>query len=105
MSDFWETFSDGADAAIETMGEDVTIGGRPMRAVVQPAEVQPEIVPGGVSSGVTHVMQVSPADGAWVVDGVKVVSRLLTGAVIRKEHFGGGWMIHAGPANRWDGEV
>jgi hypothetical protein len=105
MSDFWETFTGGADAAIETMGEAVTIGGQAMRAVVQPAGTRPEITPGGISSGVTHLLQVSLADGAWVVDGVKVVSRLLTGAVIRKEHFGGGWMIHAGPANRWNGEV
>jgi len=42
-SDFWEAFTGGADAGIETMGEEVS-----------------------------------------------------------KEHFGGGWMIHAGPESRWE---
>ena len=105
MSDFWDSFTGGADAAILTMGEEVTIGGVAMRAVVQPAESKPGIVPGGLSAGVTHVLHVSLADGGAVADGALVVSRALTGRVVSKEHFGGGWLIHAGPENRWEGDM
>ena len=101
MSDFWETFTAGADAGIETMGEEVRIGGAVMRAVVQPAETRPGIVPGGLSAGVTHLLQVSLADGGGVADGENMVSRALTGRVVGKEHFGGGWIVLAGPKNRW----
>jgi hypothetical protein len=76
-----------------------------MRAVVQPVETKPGIVPGGVSDGVTHTLHVTLADGGGVADGALVVSRAMTGRVTGKEHFGGGWMIHAGPDSRWDGEV
>jgi len=104
-SDFWESFTGGADAGIETMGEEVTIGGVAMQAVVQPAESKPGIVPGGLSAGVTHTLQVALGVGSWVVDGAQVVSRALIGRVVSKEHFGGGWLIHAGPESRWDGDL
>jgi hypothetical protein len=105
MSDFWDAFTEGADAAITSMGEEVRIHGALMRAVVQAAETKPEAVPGGQSAGVTHLLQVSLADGDGVADGDAVICRGLAGRVKSKEHFGGGWMIQAGPVNRWDGEV
>lgn len=104
MSDFWEAFEDGADNTLETMGEEIVIGGEEMTGVVQPVEMRPGIVAGGISPGVTHLIQVSLADGDAVGDGDEVVSRQLTGAVISKTHFGGGWMIQAGPENRAAGE-
>lgn len=108
MSAFWESFTDGAEATIETMGEDVRLGGRSaVQGVVQAAETHPRIVTGGKSPGVSHVIQVSLAVGDEVEDGDDVVTRQLTGKVVFKEHFGGGWLIHAGPENRaeegeWD---
>jgi hypothetical protein len=105
MSDFWDSFTAGADAIIEIMGEDVVIGGRdPIQGVVQPVETRPGIVAGGISAGVTHLIQVSLADGELVADGDEVVSRSFTGAVVSKTHFGGGWMIQGGPENRGAGE-
>ena len=102
MSDFWENFTAGAEAAIGSMGEPVSIAGRAaIQGVVQPAQVQPGIAAGGQSSGITHSIQVSLNDGNAVADGDVVETRMLKGRVISKEHFGGGWMIHAGPVNRW----
>ena len=107
MGDFWDSFEDGADNTIETMGELLTIAGFEISAVVQPVELRPVIVPGGISPGVTHLIQVSLTVGATVADGDEVVSRQLTGKVVSKSHFGGGWLIQAGPENRaasedWD---
>ena len=105
MSDFWDSFTSGADSTIGTMGEDVSIAGRaPIQGVVQPVEVSPGIVAGGQSKDVTHTIQVSMNDGDAVADGDKVESRMLQGRVIRKEHFGGGWILYAGPVNRWKEE-
>ena len=104
-SEFWDTFSAGADATLETLGERVTIGGREMMAVVQSAAAQPELVPGGVSPGATLLLHVCSDDGNGIADGDKARARGMDVRVIRKDAFGGGWMIHAGPANRWDGDL
>ncbi len=105
MSDFWKSFTVGADETIETMGEAVSIaGGEPIKGVVQSLEVNPGIVAGGRSKGVTHLIHVSLSVGDAVADGATVATRLLQGKVVFKEHFGGGWLLHAGPANRWKDE-
>lgn len=104
MSDFWESFTAGAEDSIETMGEEVTIAGQSVAAVVQPVELHTGIVLGGISPGVSHVMQVSLDQGNAVGDGDEVVSRQVTGKVYTKIHFGGGWLIQVGPENRAAGE-
>lgn len=101
MSAFWDSFTAGAEAAIGEMGEDVFIGGVAMQGIVQPVGVNETLVAGGRSSGVTHQIQISLADGLAVKDGEAVECRMLIGRVLHKEHFGGGWLVDTGPENRW----
>ena len=71
---------------------------------MRPVQVRESVGTGGVIAGVTHEMEVEEAKGADVRDGAVVESRLLKGKVISKENFGGGWIIYAGPENRWGNE-
>jgi hypothetical protein len=101
-SDFWDTLEQGADAGIEVMGEDVEIGGTDYAGIVEPVEVTEGAAAGGKRKDVTMVIQVTLEAGDAIEDGMAVLARALTGKVLFKEHFGGGWKIHVGKENRWE---
>jgi len=105
MSDaFWESFEAGCENGREVMGQTVMINGVEMQGTPRPAVVRDGIVAGGTSAGVTHEIEVGYEQGKDVPDGAVVECRMLKGKVIYKENFGGGWVIFAGPENRWEEE-
>jgi hypothetical protein len=102
MSEFWESFTEGAEAGIEVMGEDVEIGGVDMAGIVEPVEVQEGAATGGHRKDVAMVIQVTLEAGEKIEDGAEVLARGFAGKVKFKEHFGGGWRIHVAAENRWE---
>jgi hypothetical protein len=104
MSEFWEAFEGGADAAIDTMGRKVKIGGVEVDAVPTGVELDQLIASGGKRNDVNFTLQVSVAVGAAVEDGALVEYQTLRGRVDKMEFFGGGYWVIVGPENRWSGD-
>ena len=75
-----------------------------MAGIVEPVEVREGGAVGGTRKDVTMIIQVTLEAGDAIEDGMPVLARGLTGKVLFKEHFGGGWKIHVGKENRWEEE-
>ena len=105
MSAFWDSMSTANDAAIETMGEDVTIGDVEMLAIVDPLSFSEGPSAGGRRAVVRAVILVRP--DTFLADGLPVIVRGAYGKVERWEQLGPDQHLNVtiGPFNRWDGEI
>lgn len=105
MSAFWDGLKSANNAAIETMGEPVTIGGAAVAAIVDAVSFNESAAAGGRKTILAARLLVAPE--VTLVDGMHVVFREAEGRVMSWELLapGGHRVVQVGPVNRWSGEI
>ena len=108
MSDFWDNLQAGMEHAIETMGEDFTVGGTTgdttYQGIVDPLETEVSDSAGGEKQIVSGEVMVSETSAAAIEDGAAVTVRGMPALVNSRRDDGGGVFLQLAGRNRWEGE-
>lgn len=104
-SAFWEQMAAGNLNAIETMGEDLELGGETVQGIVDEQSFREGAAAGGRRTLVSCKVQIM-ADLA-LHDGMAAKVRGLDGKVEGWENLGpgAGRIVSIGPFNRWSGDI
>lgn len=105
MSAFWDGLAAANDAAIETMGEEVELGGVVMQAVVDAQFSEPTAGVGG-RRDILRATLLVPGN-TELADAMVVSLRGVEGKVVSWEPLGPGGhvQVNVGPYNRWSGAI
>ena len=103
-SAFWENMATANETAVDVMGEELFLDGKPVNGVVDNQNYQEGAGAGGKKKLLQCKVLVMTEVGG-LRDGMPVKVRGLDGRVNGWENLGAGVMIDVGPYNRWSGDV